>query len=224
MKTFGAELNKRIATKGVAVQALAKRIGKSPSYHRCGMKPAALAMEAMEEAAAACLIADLAERPTDPAEIIRLRSEALGQHGAVKQRARLMKQKTTLIEQIKRAEELVTTGRRDLDWFDAFDQDAQTRLAVIESELAELMVIPTEDEVRVIVDSLNRAVWRLPEAAHSADAMRKAIAALGHVVYDGEVRIEYAAEWRDCFPSPSRHRAVYERGIGHGSWRIERCG
>lgn len=32
MKTFGAELNKRIATKGVAVQALAKRIGKSPSY------------------------------------------------------------------------------------------------------------------------------------------------------------------------------------------------
>jgi len=63
VKTFGAELNKRIATKGVAVQALAKRIGKSPSYisesstpqsgaivsrHRPGIVPSTNAGSAMD--------------------------------------------------------------------------------------------------------------------------------------------------------------------------------
>ena len=122
---------------------------------------------------------------------VRLRSQALGMPDAIKRRGQLMKQKTTLIEQIRRAEQLVTTGRRDLDWFDAFDREAQTKLEALDTELAELLVIPTEDDYAIRLASLDRLMPALPAGSIPTELLRSLVSALGHVVFDGTVRIDY---------------------------------
>lgn len=175
-------------------------------------------------AAAHCLIADLSTRPTDPADVARLRAERLGQTDAVKRRARLMKQKTALIEQVRRAESLVTTGRRDLDWFDAVDAELQAKLATVDAELAELIAIPSEHDYAARLAEVRRIAPDPRELDLVDDNLRRVLAALGRVVFDGTVMIEYAPEYRDLFPSPARIRAVPIRGQGSCTWQIEGCG
>lgn len=190
---------------------------------RCRTLPLSLHQAAMERAAMECLVTDLTSRPLDPAALVQARATVLGQPDAIKRRNALIRQKTATIEQIKRAEQLVTTGRRDLDWFDAQDQDAQSKLRAIDAELETLMALPAEDDLAARVAEIGRLIPAATLLRLSPDACRAALGALGHVVFDGTVRVVYAPEYADCFPEPTVIRPVYERVIGGSNgWRLER--
>jgi hypothetical protein len=175
--------------------------------------PMGLKVEPMEKAALRCLEIDLANVPLDAAAVVQERARQLGVPSAVKQRDKLERQRAGLVEQVQRAEQLVTSGRRDFVWFDAFDQDAQERIAAIDAEIATLSAIPTVQDVSHRIAEIERLVPIVALLALSPDAARSVVSTLGHIVFDqGIVRMEYAAEYRDLFPRPHRVRPEFQKG------------
>lgn len=117
-----------------------------------------------------------------------------------------------MLEQIVRAEQLVTSGRRDFVWFDAFDKDAQERIAAIDAELATLLAIPTVEDMERQIEAIVRLVPNVALLALFPDTARSIIARVGRVVFDqGVIRMEYAPEYRDLFPAPHRVKAEHKR-------------
>jgi site-specific DNA recombinase len=192
--------------------------------YRCEQRPVSLNVAAMEAAARECLLTDLRTRPADPAKLVQARADALGRSDAVRKRASLIKQKTSLIEQVRRAEDLYETGRRDRAWFDARDDALQRQLATVTAELDDLTDLPNEDDLADRLAEIARLMPAVTLLELRPDAMRATLAALGQVVFDGGVvSIQYAPRYRDVFPAPCRVRAVYRRSfLNAGEWAIER--
>lgn len=200
---------------------VAFRCNKSsgPPLIACREARGQITQEAIELAALHCLAVDLAAIPTDPAAVVRAHAEAMGRPNITRQRDKLTKQRDGLIDQIARAEQLVTTGRRDFVWFDAFDKDAQERLAALDAELATLSAFPTEEDVAHRIAEIARLVPNATLLALSPDAARKVAAALGRVVFhQGVVSIAYAPEYRDLFPHPERIMPKYSKR--HTRWTL----
>lgn len=187
-----------------------------------GDAPIGLLVEPMEMGVIRCLQVDLDHVPVDAAAIVQERARQLGHPSAVKHREKLERQRSGLLEQIARAEQMVTTGRRDFVWFDAFDSDAQERIANIDAELATLSAIPSQQDIEHRIAEIARLVPVLSLLALSSDAARSVVSALGHVVFDqGMIRMEYAAEYRDLFPTPHRVTAHHLRTPYR--WEIRDC-
>lgn len=181
---------------------------------RCPDTPRGLLIEGMEQAALACITADLATVPTDPHAVVAARAAELGVPSAVKQRDRLERQRAALLDQIARAEQLVTSGRRDFVWFDAFDRDAQERIAALDAQIAALSDVPTADDIEDQIATIARLVPNAALLALFPDNARAAIAALGRVVFHaGTVRIDYADEFRHLFPRPAVAHVTFDQSV-----------
>jgi DNA invertase Pin-like site-specific DNA recombinase len=195
------------------------------SAFRCRQPPNQIAQAGLERAAWECLLTDLSTRELDPAALVRARAEALGQPDAVKRRAALIKQKTKLLDALKRAEKLVTDqGIRDGAWLKDYEAEMKPRLAAVDAELETLIALPTESDMAKMVTDIGKMVPDVAALRYSDAAMRATLALLGQVVFDGTVRIAYAPEYRDAFPHPTVIRPVYTRAaFGEvGTWRLER--
>jgi transcriptional regulator with XRE-family HTH domain len=184
--------------------------------------PIGLLVEPMEMGVIRCLQVDLANVPDDAAAVVQERARQLGHPSAVKHREKLERQRAGLVEQVQRAEQLVTSGRRDFVWFDAFDADAQERIAAIDAELATLSAIPSQQDIEHRIAEIARLGPMLPLLPASSSAARKFVSALGHVVFaGGAIRMEYAPEYRDLFPTPHRVTAHHLRTPYR--WEIRDC-
>jgi DNA invertase Pin-like site-specific DNA recombinase len=181
--------------------------------------PIGLLVEPMEKAALRCLEMDLTNVPLDAEAVVQERARQLGVPSAVKQRDKLERQRAGLVEQVQRAEQLVTSGRRDFVWFDAFDQDAQERIAAIDAEIATLSAIPTVQDVEHRIAEIERLVPDTLTLRLSPDGARAILAKLGRVVFDqGVISVDYALEYRYLFPTP--HRVTVKKDRTEGRWQI----